>query len=95
MALKQTINKTCAANADFNGISVEVGSMPVQDTFVIRVKQLSATKEKVVAKVFFDGEKIKYEKIFNFAPNLEGKNFIAQTYEYLKTLPEFEGSVDC
>lgn len=30
-----------------------------------------------------------------FAPNLEGKNFIAQGYEHLKTLPEFIDAVDC
>lgn len=30
-----------------------------------------------------------------FTPNLEGENFIKQGYEYLKTLPEFAGCVDC
>ena len=30
-----------------------------------------------------------------FFPSLEGDNFIAQAYEHLKTLPEFEGAVDC
>lgn len=30
-----------------------------------------------------------------FVPNLEGKNFIIQAYEHLKTLPEFEGAIDC
>jgi hypothetical protein len=30
-----------------------------------------------------------------FFPSLEGNNFIAQAYEHLKTLPEFEGAEDC
>ena len=30
-----------------------------------------------------------------FAPDLNGVNFIAQAYEHLKTLPEFEGATDC
>lgn len=32
---------------------------------------------------------------YAFVPVLEGSNFIAQAYDYLKTLPEFEGAVDC
>ena len=32
---------------------------------------------------------------FYFTPTLDGKNFIAQAYDYLKTLPEFAGATDC
>jgi hypothetical protein len=35
------------------------------------------------------------QKQFVFAPNLDGPNFIKQAYEHLKTLPEFDGAVDC
>jgi hypothetical protein len=34
-------------------------------------------------------------KTAEFDVNLEGDNFIAQAYNYFKTLPEFAGSVDC
>ena len=34
-------------------------------------------------------------KIYLITPDLGGKNFIAQAYDYMKTLPEFAGSVDC
>lgn len=34
-------------------------------------------------------------KSFTFPANMEGPNFIKQGYEYLKTLPEFTGAVDC
>jgi hypothetical protein len=30
-----------------------------------------------------------------FEPKLDGKNFIAQAYDHLKTLPEFAGATDC
>jgi hypothetical protein len=30
-----------------------------------------------------------------FEPSLEGKNFISQAYDHLKTLPVYAGSVDC
>lgn len=32
---------------------------------------------------------------YSFVPDLRGPNFIEQGYEYLKTLPEFEGCEDC
>lgn len=37
------------------------------------------------------------EIIYDFTPSIEAgsENFIKQSYEYLKTLPEFEGAVDC
>ena len=31
----------------------------------------------------------------NFTPKMDFSNFIAQAYNYLKTLPEFSGAVDC
>jgi hypothetical protein len=30
-----------------------------------------------------------------FTHNLAGKNFIAQAYDHMKTLPEFAGATDC
>lgn len=32
---------------------------------------------------------------FYFTPTLDGKNFIAQAYQFLKTLPEFSDATDC
>jgi len=31
----------------------------------------------------------------SFVPDMDGKNFIAQAYDHLKTLPEFSGATDC
>ena len=33
--------------------------------------------------------------LFSFVVQVEGRNFIAQAYEHLKTLPEFAGATDC
>jgi hypothetical protein len=32
---------------------------------------------------------------FQFEPDLDGKNFIAQAYSAAKKLPEFENSTNC
>jgi hypothetical protein len=32
---------------------------------------------------------------FSFVPVINGENFIAQAYEYLKSMPEFAGAKDC
>jgi hypothetical protein len=31
----------------------------------------------------------------SFSPSLDGDNFVKQTYNHLKTLPEFTGATDC
>ena len=41
-----------------------------------------------------DGQQINCQQLF-FIPDLNGKNFFAQAYDYLKTLPEFAGATDC
>ena len=44
---------------------------------------------------FYGNDKWMGTKVFNFIPVLDGQNFIAQSYEYLKALPEFADAVDC
>jgi len=64
----------------------------------IKVAQVKANKESAIAIVNFfsdkDGVPLKTDN-FEFLINLEGSNFIAQAYNYIKTLPEFDGAVDC
>jgi hypothetical protein len=33
--------------------------------------------------------------LFSFVVQIEGRNFIAQAYDHLKTQPEFAGATDC
>lgn len=64
----------------------------------IQVDQQEGTKERVRFAVNAvtrkDGELIE-RKVYEFAPNLDGGNFIKQAYDHLKTLPEFAGANDC
>lgn len=32
---------------------------------------------------------------YSFVPSMDGGNFVKQTYEFLKTLPEFADAIDC
>ena len=41
------------------------------------------------------GEQIVGRKNYLFTPDLDGKNFIAQAYDYIKTQAEFSGAADC
>ena len=70
----------------------------VKDAY-IRVDQISGDKNKVSCNVNFyksSNEKTSFKgDIYKFKPNLSGENFIAQAYEYLKTMPEFAGATDC
>jgi len=82
MALKQTFEHC--------GITVKDG--------YLKVSEFSGDKTDVGFSIAFkanlEANAIKYER-FNFVPNLDGQNFIAQAYTHLKTLPEFAGATDC
>lgn len=65
----------------------------------IKVNSISGGKDGLLAQVLFtkdssSGEFVKSSE-HAFTPNLDGQNFIAQAYNYLKTLPEFAGATDC
>jgi hypothetical protein len=64
----------------------------------IKVGKLAGNKEQMGMSIFFyrtqDGQ-ILQSKNYSFTPVLNESNFIAQAYKHLKTLPEFDGAVDC
>lgn len=64
----------------------------------IKVSVVSGSKKIMTATVEFlrepNGRKLS-EKQYFFQPNIDGKNFIAQAYDHLKTLNEFSNSEDC
>lgn len=74
------------------------GDDVVFNSAYIKVKSLMGNKKSMRIDVEIhkaaEGVVIDYRN-YSFAPNLDGKNFIAQAYEYLKTLPEFVGASDC
>jgi hypothetical protein len=90
MALKKTYTQT---QAPFNG-ALEIANA------YWRVEQVTATKNEAQCVVTVnnqDGDNVVQvaNKRYSFAPDLAGKNFIAQAYDHLKTLPEFAGAIDC
>jgi len=64
----------------------------------IKIEKLAGSKEQLGINVSFykkQNEQIVGNKNYLFAPSLDGKNFISQAYDHLKTLPEFAGAIDC
>jgi len=64
------------------------------------VKVQSISSDKKTTNCYVDIRKIKDGDVFEtkrygFFHDLNGKNFIAQAYNHLKTLPEFAGAEDC
>jgi hypothetical protein len=90
MALQKTFIQT---QAPFSG------SLEIADAYW-RVEQVISTKREAQCVVTInkkDGDNFEQvaNKRYSFEPNLSGRNFIGQAYDYLKTLPEFAGSMDC
>ena len=64
----------------------------------IKIENVNGNKTSMRFEVYIYKEKNGFvvdRKSYAFVPTLEGNNFIAQAYEHLKTLPEFEGAADC
>ena len=62
-----------------------------------KVERVSASKSNAVASILYlseDRSIVLGSQEISFAPSVEdgSKNFIAQAYDYVKTLPEFLGS---
>jgi hypothetical protein len=85
MALQQQIK----FKTQFGEISV--------DNVYIKVVDVVASKQEGIANLRYfkgkDGNVLKESK-FDFPVELDGKNFIAQAYEHIKTLPEFSQAID-
>lgn len=65
----------------------------------LRVDGLTGNKRNMYVTVGVykqkDGASIATLQHGSFTVALDGDNFIAQAYAFLKTLPDFEGAVDC
>jgi hypothetical protein len=87
MALFQTIDHAVplAGEVQLNAYVKVVGFGGGKDRFTADVHWLKQSS---------DGELIKAQH-FDVVLDLDGGNPIQQAYEYLKTLPEFEGAEDC
>lgn len=64
----------------------------------IKIESFSGAKNLITLVVAYkkDAETLPFNNVlFSFTPDLTGINFIAQGYEYLKTLPEFSDAINC
>ena len=97
MALRKTLNLEgkVIVKTPFGEIDNGVQSLSVPA--YIKVVAVSGDKLKLNAVVSFKGETHSFNKNYEFTASVESGslNFIAQAYQYLKTLPEFAGAVDC
>ncbi len=91
MALTKTLKLV-----DNFGVEVDL-----QDCY-IRVASLHGTKTSMTASVdIYAKPKGEFPTVWltnqkhQFEPRLDGPNFIVQAYGHLKTLPEYQGAVDC
>ena len=87
MAIKNTFTK----KNNF-GIDTTLSDCYCKVTQVIGNKMMISASVDVMNS---DQTSTYFNQTFAFVPNMSGKNFIAQTYEHLKTLPEFDGATDC
>jgi hypothetical protein len=74
------------------------GETSVFPNCYIKVGVITGTKKDLSFSVVFFSEKdgtFLESRNLSFAPSMSDKNFIAQSYEHLKTLPEFAGATDC
>jgi hypothetical protein len=68
------------------------------DNAYIRVDRVESTKFLCTASIGYykeDGLQFLMNTTVSFLPSLDGGNYIKQTYEHLKTLPEFADATDC
>lgn len=64
----------------------------------IKVETLIGNKSQLRIDVSVhkkQNEQVVDRKNYFFTPDLDGKNFVAQAYDHLKTLEEFSNAVDC
>jgi len=88
MALKKSIVET---RENFSG------QLTAEDAYW-RVFNVAGSKEKITAIIgayVVKGGKILTTQQYDFVPSMSGGNFIAQAYNHIKALPEFEGAEDC
>lgn len=90
MAIKMT------KKIKMNGIDVQ--EFRIYPNTYIRIELVRGNKEMLDLLVRgYNEQELIDEKIYTFTPSVKdgSENFIAQGYEYLKTLPEFADAIDC
>jgi len=76
---------------------VKNGNQKITFSAYVKVVSITGSKTQLNAEVLFKSDSHKFTKNYLFVPSvsIDSINFIAQAYEYLKTLPEFADAIDC
>jgi hypothetical protein len=99
MALSRKTNITGDKFVSIDGLFVSTGeTLDAEWNTYVKVDSVQGSKDAASMVVSFKntntGEVFSH-KSYKFIPAMDSKNFIAQAYEHLKTLPEFAGAIDC
>jgi len=95
MALEHKFNFDVQKISRVNGATFSSDNESRSKLCYIKVSEISGNKEEIMFNVLFKSSEFSLHKSYSMIPDLEGPNFIKQAYLYLKSLPEFEGAVDC
>ena len=99
MALQKSMEISGVKLISGSGFVYQLGEETVTtEPLYIKVTSITGDKERIRASVSFangqEGVQV-MSRDYSFSFDLNGPNIIEQTYEYLKTLPEFSDAVDC
>jgi hypothetical protein len=97
MALRKIIEAEGKSVIQTSIGTINNGNQKVSFSAYIKVVSIGGDKSQIIANVEFTGDVAQFTKQYNVpvSVNSDAKNFIAQVYEHLKTLPEFAGATDC
>ena len=97
MALRKTIETEGKVSVNTPLGLIDNGLQKVSFSAYVSVISVTGNKSTVTALVNFKGQANQFNKHYEVPVSVgeNAKNYIAQVYEYLKTLPEFDGAVDC
>lgn len=95
MALTKTITLSFhGQDVEFQNVYIKVSEIVGGKNRIEAVVELNKPKRSDADENTKHADLIESRR-YAFVPNLSGDNFIAQAYAHLKTLPEFNGAVDC
>jgi len=97
MALRKIINTEGISIVRTAIGDIENGIKQVSFSAYVKVINISRNKNQITANVNFKGDVQQFNAQYQIPMSVEtgSANFIAQVYEHLKTLPEFNGAEDC
>jgi hypothetical protein len=97
MALRKLVELDGKSFVQTDAGRVFRGVEKVSFSAYVKVVSVSGNKSQMTALVSFSGEETHFEKAYTVPVTVDegAKNFIAQAYTHLKTLPEFAGATDC